>query len=126
MRPPSGRINRVEQAVQAGSKRRAHRYDLHRVGRTINSFEVFADHRSESYRRIQVQTWRQLLPTAFALVDDTVTARHARFSANSHVLATELCRGWSCQHRALGSARLRWSGASDSTATGTARRRREK
>src|ERR1017187_9109581 len=75
MRSPPGRVNRVEQAVQAGGKRRAHRYDLHRVGRSNSSIQVFADHRSQSYRRNQVQTWTELLPMVVVAVGSVVVAR---------------------------------------------------
>jgi hypothetical protein len=83
MRPAPGRVNRVEQAVQASRKRRAHRYDLHRVGRSNDSIQAFADHRSQSYRRNQVQTWSELLPMVGAAAADAVAARRARYSANT-------------------------------------------
>jgi hypothetical protein len=54
-----------------------------RVGTTNYFIRVFADHGSDSYRRNQVQTWRELPPTAVALVGGAVKARQARYSANT-------------------------------------------
>src|SRR5277367_811025 len=68
--------------------------DLHRVGRSNNSIQVFADHRSDSYRRNQVQTWRELPLTAVAVASTATAARRARYAANTHEVPRELCDVW--------------------------------
>jgi hypothetical protein len=62
---------------------------------------VFADHRSESYRHNQVQTYRELAQGGAVVISDATKASRARCGTNTSDAPSELCYASSLLYRAI-------------------------